>query len=40
MSNNLNERNSLTFSVVFFSIDWIPEKALSSFPSKASTLSS
>ena len=40
MSNNLNERNSLTFSVIFFSIDWIPEKTFSSFPSKASTLSS
>ena len=40
MSNNLNERNSLTFSVIFFSIDGIPEKTFSSFPSKASTLSS
>ena len=40
LSNNLNERNSLTFSVIVFSIDGIPEKTFSSFPSKASTLSS
>ena len=40
LSNNLNERNFLTFSVIFFSIDGIPEKTFSSFPSKASTLSS
>ena len=41
-SNNviINERNFLTLSVIFFSIDGIPEKTLSSFPSKASTLSS
>ena len=34
-SNNLNERNFLTLSVIFFSIDGIPEKTFSSFPSKA-----
>ena len=39
-SNNSNERNFLTLSVIFFSIDGIPEKTFSSFPSKASTLSS
>ena len=39
-SNNLNERNFLTLPVIFFSINGIPEKTFSSFPSKASTLSS
>ena len=35
-SNNLNERNFLTLSVIFFSIDGIPEKTFPLFPSKAS----
>ena len=39
-SNNINERNFLTLSVIFFPKDGIPEKTFSSFPSKASTLSS
>ena len=39
-SNNINERNFLTLSVIFFSINGIPEKTFSSFSSKASTLSS
>ena len=36
--NNLNERNILTLSLHFFSIDGIPEKTFSSFPSKASVV--
>ena len=38
-SNNSSERIFLTLPVIFFSVDGIPEKTFSLFPSKASTLS-